>query len=432
MPLFEYEAVDTGGKRQRGELEASSRAQALDRLARQRINPLNLREKSSSAGTDRAERKSRRRDRKPSTSSESRSVADSKVAVRPTSGSVRLRKKEILQFTEELADLLDSGVRLEAALGVIAGRKGSRNVGEMAARVRESLREGLSLSVALRRGSPSFDELYLNMVQAGEQSGALGTILRRQQEQLSMVEDLKSRIRGALIYPAFMILAAGALMLVFMTFLVPQMRSLFSMGEESMPLVTQLMIQFSELVAGWWWLGLLIIGLLIFGFRTLVRNQEGRLWWDEKKFRIPKAGKVMSTGLFAQIAQTMAVLLRNGIPLVGTLRLVEAATPNRYVKEALGEALELVSDGASLSRSLARTGVFPGEFVDAVVMGEQTGDLSVALEKAAARYDKELGKNISALTAMIQPAIIVLMAIMVGLIAFSMMSGIFQAVNSLR
>lgn len=432
MPLFEYEAVDTGGKRQRGELEASSRAQALDRLARQRINPLNLREKSSSAGTDRAERKSRRRDRKPSTSSESRSVADSKVAVRPTSGSVRLRKKEILQFTEELADLLDSGVRLEAALGVIAGRKGSRNVGEMAARVRESLREGLSLSVALRRGSPSFDELYLNMVQAGEQSGALGTILRRQQEQLSMVEDLKSRIRGALIYPAFMILAAGALMLVFMTFLVPQMRSLFSMGEESMPLVTQLMIQFSELVAGWWWLGLLMIGLLIFGFRTLVRNQEGRLWWDEKKFRIPKAGKVMSTGLFAQIAQTMAVLLRNGIPLVGTLRLVEAATPNRYVKEALGEALELVSDGASLSRSLARTGVFPGEFVDAVVMGEQTGDLSVALEKAAARYDKELGKNISALTAMIQPAIIVLMAIMVGLIAFSMMSGIFQAVNSLR
>lgn len=423
MPEFHYEAVNQEGKRQHGELEAASRGQAFDRLTRMQLRPLELREKNAGKSSGlRTVSKSKKRT--PVVSAERR--------IERRTGGVKLRKKEILQFTEEMADLLDSGVRLEAALGVIAGRKESRHSGEMAHQVRESLREGVSLSVALRRASPSFDELYLNMVQAGEQSGALGTILRRQQEQLGMIEDLKSRIRGALIYPAFMILAAGALMLVFMTFLVPQMRSLFSMGEESMPLVTQLMIQFSEGVASWWWVGVLLIGLLVFGFKTLISKPEGRLWWDEKKFLLPQAGKVMSTGLFAQVAQTMAVLLRNGIPLVGTLRLVEAATSNRYVRGALSEALESVSDGASLSRALSRTGVFPGEFVDTVVLGEQTGDLAASLEKAAARYDKELGKSISSLTAMIQPAIIVLMAVMVGLIAFSMMSGIFQAVNSLR
>lgn len=423
MSWFHYEAVNQEGKRQSGELEAASRGQAFDRLTRMQLRPLDLRERSGDKPA-RSTATARGKKRAPAVSAE-------RGEERRTGG-VKLRKKEILQFTEEMADLLDSGVRLEAALGVMAGRKESSSVGAMAGQARESLREGLSLSVALRRASPSFDELYLNMVQAGEQSGALGTILRRQQEQLAMVEDLKSRIRGALIYPAFMILAAGVLMLVFMTFLVPQMRSLFSMGEESMPLVTQLMIQFSEGVASWWWIGVLVVGLLVWGFRMLVSKPEGRLWWDEKKFLIPQAGRVMSTGLFAQVAQTMAVLLNNGIPLVGTLRLVEAATSNRYIRGALTEALESVSDGASLSRALSRTGVFPGEFVDTVVLGEQTGDLAASLEKTAARYDKELGKSISSLTAMIQPAIIVLMAVMVGLIAFSMMSGIFQAVNSLR
>jgi type II secretory pathway component PulF len=424
MSRFQYEAVDGGGKRQSGELDADSRGQAFDRLSRQQLRPLRIHEVAEDT----------RRSQKTSSRSQ-RNVPKAVVArdkLVATGNGVRLRKREILQFTEELADLLDSGVRLEAGLGVLAGRKESKSVGELAARVRESLREGLSLSVALKRASPSFDELYLNMVQAGEQSGALGTILRRQQEQIAMVEELKSKIRGALVYPAFMIFAAGALMLVFMTFLVPQMRTLFSMGESSMPLITQLMIRFSEGVLHWWWLGLLLIGGIITSFRLWIQSPKGRLWWDEKKLRIPRAGRVMATGMYAQLAQTVSVLLTNGIPLTGTLRLVQAATPNRYVKAALEDVQESVADGVSLSRALHRTGGFPGEFVDAVVLGEQTGDLAASLQKAATRYDKELAKSISALTAVIQPIIIVFMAVMVGLIAFSMMSGIFQAVNSLR
>ncbi len=424
MARFLYEAVDGSGKRQSGELEADSRGQAFDRLTRQQLRPLRLGEL--------AEVVKQRPKPRSNTEKSPRKEETSRVDFGTVGKGVRLKKREILQFTEELADLLDSGVRLEAGLGVLAGRKESRSVGAVAAHVRESLREGLSLSVALKRASPSFDELYLNMVQAGEQSGALATILRRQQEQIAMIEELKGKIRGALVYPAFMILAAGALMLVFMTFLVPQMRTLFSMGESSMPLVTQLMIRFSEGVLHWWWLGLLLIGGAIAAFRFWIHSPTGRLWWDEKKLLLPRAGRVMATGMYAQVAQTLSVLLTNGIPLTGTLRLVQAATPNRYVKAALEDVQESVSDGASLSRALNRTGVFPGEFVDAVVLGEQTGDLAASLQKAAARYDKELAKSISALTAIIQPVIIVFMAIMVGLIAFSMMSGIFQAVNSLR
>ncbi len=419
MPVFSYQALDGTGRRVEGRVEAGSRNEAFDRLARQRLQPLNLDETHAATAAT-------------ASASHHTTSAPAKSAERGPVGPVRLSRRQLLDFTEEMADLLDSGMQLEGALGVLATQKGGSPLVPLARQVRELLREGQSFSSALRRTSRSFDELYLNMVQAGEQSGALGKILRRQQQQLLMMEDLKSRVRGALIYPAFMIFAAAVLMLVFMTYLVPQMKSLFGSGGAGMPLVTRVLIGFSEGVLHYWWLGAIIIAALITGAKMALRTPGGAAFWDEQKLRLPRVGRVVANGIFAQIAQTLAVLLQNGVPLLGSLRLVQAATPNARLNHALALARDRVADGASLSQALGRTDVFPPEFLNLVVLGEQTGDLPKALEKAAARFDKELNKSISALTAMIQPVIIIIMALLVGLIAFSMMSGIFQAVNALR
>ncbi len=412
MPTFSYEALDAQGRRVKGEVEASGRSQAFAELQGRGQNPLNLEEKADASHPQ-------------PTSTDLKDVQSAE-------GEMSLPRKDIIHFTEELADLLDSGMQIEPALASIEGRKNVSTLKPLSALVRRYLREGASFSVALRRASPSFGELYINLVQAGQQSGALKVILRRQLAQMIVIEDLKSRVRGALIYPSFMIVAAIALTAIFVGYLVPQLQSLFTLGHGKMPLITQLLIFSSHILVRWWWLILITIGLSVWGFSFFVKRPGGRAWWHAFQLKIPGAGRVLMDSACSQLAHTLATLVKNDISLINALRLVRAATSNVCLQAALDKAIAEVSDGSTLSRALSRRKFFPDEFTDLVALGEQTGDLAGALERAACRYDKELDRSTAALTQLIEPMLIIVMAVMVGVIAFSMMSGIFQAVNALR
>lgn len=411
MSTFRYEALDAAGKRVKGEVEAAGRPQAFAELEGRGQHPLVLEEK---AGGD------------PSSGS-----PDSKGAPVP-SGGLSLPRKDIIRFTEELADLLDSGMQIEPALASIGSRRTVSRLQPLSAEVRRRLREGASFSVALRGASPSFGELYLNLVQAGQQSGALKVILRRQLAQMIVIEDLKSRVRGALIYPSFMIVAAIGLTGIFVGYLVPQLQSLFTMGHGKMPLITQLLILSSHVISRWWWLILIGIGLAVWAFSAYVSRPIGRAWWHAFQLRLPGAGPVLLNSACSQLAHTLATLIKNDITLLAALKLVRAATVNVCMQAALDRCVVEVSDGSTLSRALGRRKLFPDEFTDLVALGEQTGDLAGALERAATRYDKELARSTASLTQLIEPMLIIIMAVMVGVISFSMMSGIFQAVNALR
>ncbi len=412
MPAFTYEAVQRGGGRKRGEIDARSRAEACDKLERNNLQPLWLKVKGE----------------KEETPSKDSATADP----RAHKGGYRLNAKQIMQFTEELSDLLEAGLQLEQALRVMENRKENSSLKLVSTYLRNEVREGVNFSTAMRKASPNFGELFCNLVAAGEQGGALHAILKRTLDYQKLVAELKSKVVSALVYPAFIGFAGLMLIVLFVSYLVPQLGMLLGTTGNKMPLATALLISISQFLGAYWWL--ILIGLVGLGLlcRWWVNTKPGRAWWDRNQLRVPLVGRILSAKFFAQFAQTLATLTSNGIALHGALKLTCAATPNTFLRTVLGKVTDDVGEGITFSQAVARTKAFPSVFIDMLVVGEQTGNLPLALEKAGDRYDKELNIAIATLTTMIQPAVIVAMAGVVGVVAYSMMGGIFQAVSGLR
>lgn len=406
MSVFEYQALQADGRAVSGELQALSRSEAYQKLDRENLQPVYVRAKGLLENTT--------------------------AAVANPTGPIILSKTQVILFTEELSDLLEAGLQLEQALRMMENREEMSALKTVTAVLRQRVREGHSFSSSLRGASPSFDDLYCNLISAGEISGALGQIMRRQGRYLLTISELQSRVISALIYPSFITGAGILLMFLFMTVLVPKLTSLFTKSGKQMPFLTQMLISVSNFMAQYWWL---LIGLAIgafFAFFMTIKKPAGRRWWDEKKLKLPLFGPVMCSRFYVQFCQTLATMILNGIPLLNGLRLMKGATMNVFLRELLQKAEELVAEGASLSRALKRVGHFPALLIDMIAVGEQTGDLGTALEKVGARYDKELNVRIQRLTALIQPTIIVMMAVLVGIVAYSMITGIFDSISGLR
>jgi len=407
MPAFIYEAIVPGGGRTRGTLEAKSRQEALAQLSRQRLQPIRLQQEGATGAT--------------------RSV--------PSAGSAapserQMSEAQIISFTEELGDLLDAGLQLEGALKMMEQRSEASAVKAVAESLRTQVREGVSLSRALKTASASFSDLYCNLVSAGEVSGALGSILQRQVVYLKKLSDLKGRVIQALIYPMFVTGAGILLMGLFVVVLVPQLETLFK--TQKPPLITQLLLGTSRFLVQWGWMVLALLALGGIGFWQAIQKPAGRLWWDQARLKIPVAGPVLEAAFYAQFSQTLANLLGNGVTLLQAMQLVSRATPNSCYRVRLEKASEQISEGYSLSRALRQVGGFADTFLDLVAVGEQTGELAKALDKAGARYEKEMDRRIQRITALIQPVIIVVIALVVGAVVYSIITSIFDAMSGMR
>jgi len=339
---------------------------------------------------------------------------------------------QLILFTEELADLLDAGLQLQQALSIMVERQQHPAIKKVSGLLRDSLRDGSTLAVALRDASPSFDELYCNLVAAGEASGSLTKILKRLANSLTILHELQMRVVQAMIYPAFMILACIGLIVVFMVVLVPQLTTLLTSTNQELPKPTQMLIAMSGgFVTHWWRILLGIVGALIL-FQVIKALPAGRLWWDRLKVKIPLFGPVMACRYFAAFSQGLANLVGNGVPLLSGLKLMVKATSNRFYRMRLQQVVQKVEEGDPFSIALRQVRAFPMLLVDLTAVGEQTGDLGRSFEKAAMRYDKELNTRIARLTAIITPVIIVIMAVVVTIVAYSIVTAIFKSVNGIR
>ena len=348
------------------------------------------------------------------------------------SGPVKLKKKDIVLFTEELSELLGAGLQLEPALRVMETREELGTLKNVTATLRQEVRDGTNFSVALRKASPSFGDLYCSLAHAGEVSGALSTILKRQAKYLVTLQDLQSRVMFALIYPSFLVGSGIAVIVLFVTFLIPKLTMLLQSTQSDMPAIGQFMLDMSDFLKAWWWaLLLLVIGSIV-GFRAYITADRNREWWDETKLNLPLFGKVFRARFFVQFLETLANLVGNGLTLLRALELSREATPNLFLKKRVGEIIDLVGEGGSLSKTMKRVGFFPPLLLDMVAVGEQTGQIGPSLERAAHRYDKELGKDIDKISALIQPVIVVTMAVLVGIMAYMMISVIFETISGLN
>jgi type II secretory pathway component PulF len=411
MALFSYHAVSRDGGRVSGQVEAQSRAEAFRKLDRERLQPISLVQQ----------------DIVETNGPQPRAGAESAVT-----RNIRLSGSQIILFTEEMSDLLDAGMQLEPALRVMEGRNELSSIKSVASALRQQVREGSSLSSALRLVSPSFGDLFCNLVAAGELSGSLPQLLRRQATFLVTLDDLRKKVVSALIYPAMIFVLGIGLIFLFMSYLVPQLTTLFQKTGRDLPLLTRILVQTSDIFSHYWWAIVGGIAAVVLGFLQLIRTAPGRRWWHRTQLRLPLFGSVLRGRFYAQFSETMANLIANGIPLLNSLRLMTSAIGNLHLRGLMEKVVDMVREGGSLSRALQRVGEFPPLFIDMIAVGEQTGDLAQALERVGRRYDKELNIKIQRLTALVQPVVILVMAAMVGVIAYSIINGIFDAVSGLR
>lgn len=436
MAQFFYKALRSDGSVTTGELEANDRADAFRRLDRKGLQPVSL-DVGGVAGVLKngaTKTKSKGTGKIAGDKGDAAATAAAKTAAAKEANTapIKLKRTQVVLFTEELSDLLSAGLQLEPALRIMESREELGPMKSLARRVREKVRDGTSFSNALRQCSPSFGDLYCNLAAAGEVSGALSTILQRQAEYLVTMQDLQSKVLFAMIYPSFLVGSGIGVAVLFVTFLIPKLTKLIESTGGQLPGGAKLVIALSDILGSYWWLFLILIVIVVLLFRWAINSEQYRPVWDKEKLKIPLFGAVLSTRFYVQFLETLANLIANGLPLLRGLELSRNATTNIFLKNLVSKVVDYVAEGGALSRGLKRVGFFPSLLVDMVAVGEQTGDISQSLQRASERYDKELAKTIEKIGALIQPVVILVMALIVGTMAYFMISVIFETISSVR
>lgn len=405
MPKFAYQALDAQGKKVRGELDARSRADAFTQLSRLKLQPVSVR-----------------------LPEEGNSASDSAAPQEQ----IKLTQAQIIFFSDEVSTLIDSGLQLEGALKVLEDMDEHANLKKVSYLTRQKLREGSTFSNALRSSSPSFGELYCTLISAGEIGGMVSQIMRRQCEYMTAMQELRGKIIQSLIYPSFIFASGVVVIIIFVTFLIPQLRVLLDKTGKKLSLPAEILLGASTFAEHYALLILILLGLAGTAFYFYIRSEAGRHWWHRFQLNIPLIGPILSSRFYAQFSNTLANLIANGVPLLSAMQLLRKASTNVYFYQQLGRVSEDLSEGSALSRAMTKANCFPGTMVDLVKVGEQTGELDRSLAKVGLRYERDMLRRIQRLTAIIQPTILVILAVVVGGVVIAIVTSIFEAVAGLR
>lgn len=419
MPTFAYQASDAAGRDVSGSIEAPDKASAVRQLTGRGLRPFQVKEgavKTSVRGV------------KSATSAK----AKGRAAEAETSGPLKISGRQLQIFTEELAELLEAGMRLEQALKLMEGKGAAATHNRIASRLGSLIREGHPFSNALKQTSPSFNELYCAVAAAGEAGGSLSESMKRQGQYLAKVRELKSQVAVALIYPGFLGFSAVAVTVLFTTFLIPRLSGMMSRMRGGVPRGVQIILDFSAFMRSYWWMLLAGGALLFLLFWVWSGSKQGKPVWDETKLKIPFFGNVLMANFHTQFLETLASLTGGGLPLLKGLELAARISANHFIQKQLVNVIDGVRDGTALSRSLEKTTLFPTNLLEMVRIGEHTGDISGTLRRAADRCGRELEKSLEKLMAMLQPMIILVMAGLVGVMAYMMITIIYDTVATLN
>ena len=349
-----------------------------------------------------------------------------------TNSRLKIPHGQLLIFTEQLGHLLQAGMTLDEGLSVLEKRIKQPRVQQMTHAMHQALIDGRSFSQALRDFPKIFPAIYVNLVAAGEASGALPDILSRLVEHLMQAKNLRDRVQQALIYPAFLALAGAGLITMFITFMVPQLTSFMTQNGGALPLPTRILLGANHLIVGYWWVAALLVVAGGIGFRAFVRTDEGRIAWDRFRLFVPGYGRIIRHRYYAQFSRTLGTLMENGIPLLKAIDLVTEIAGNRYLEVRLAEVRRAVIDGATLSAALSTQKLFPDLFTDMMAVGEQTGHFAQTMQTIADVYERELDRTVRVISALIPPFIIVLIATIVGFVVYSILSAVFEMTSSLQ
>lgn len=399
MPVYEYQALTNKGKNVKGILDADSPAQARSRLKASGKYPIAI-EESRKKHTDRSYRKIHLFD--------------------------RVKSQDIAVVTRQLATLLGAGIPLVQALTSLIEQTSNKVLKSVIAQIKDEVNEGNTLTTAMENHPKYFSSIFVNMVKAGEASGSLDVVLEKLADFSEKQEALRGRLQAALIYPAFMAVIGAGILFILITYIVPNITQVFKEMDKVLPLPTQLLIGFSEVLRTKWWLLAVAVFMLVVLFRMIARSGFGRSSLDRLKFRMPVLGSVVHKVLLARFSSTMASLLDSGVGLLPSMQIVRALVNNVHMAGVIDNAIMNIQKGKSMTDALANSEWFPPMFTQMLAVGEQSGQLEKMLHKIASAYEREVDTAVSGLTALIEPLMIVGMGVAVGFIVLSILLPIFE------
>jgi len=416
MPQFSYKARRRSGEVVEGMLEVADRSAALVQIERLGLFPVAVDAAKGGAAVA-VERAAGRK-------------ADWRGLLPPTLRAAMSQKRkpklqELATFTQQLANLLSSGMPLTVALNSMTHLESKGISADVSKELKQDVMEGRSLSDSMAKQPRIFSDLYVNMVRAGESSGALVEVLRRMADHFERFAQVQSKFTSALVYPAFVTVVGICIMFFFMTYMLPKFMAIFEDMKVPLPMMTQILVSISHLFANYWWLMIMLVIAAVVLFKRFQATAEGRRKIDHWRMNAPLFGKVIKLNLFGQFARTLSTLLENGVPVLTALKITEQIIPNSIVKDAISKTREEVTDGKTIAQPLARSKIFPQLMVDLVKIGEDTGDVPGALKNVADTYENELSIALRILTNMIEPLMIIVMAVGVGFLLLSVLSAMF-------
>lgn len=407
MPVYEYKALDAGGKSISGIIDAESSPAARQKLRATRIYPVSI----SEAKKDAEKKESR--------------LSGLHVFS-------RVKPAEVALMTRQLATLLTAGFPLVTAIDTLVPQSSSPAFRKILTQVKDSIVEGNSFSGALSLFPAIFSPVYINMVSAGESSGTLEIVLDRLADIAEKREKLKNRIQSALAYPILMSFVGAGVLIFLLTYIVPTISGIFEDMGQTLPTVTRVMIAVSSVLKSWWWVFVLLFIAGFFVFRYIRRTEKGGYAIDRIILRIPMIGELVRKVAVARFSRTLGSLLENGVSLLQAMDIVRNIVGNRILSEAIRNASIEVGKGKGLSPALTETRVFPNLSLQMIQVGEQSGELENMLTRIADVYETEVETTVANLAALLEPVMILVMGVVVGFIVLSICIPIFKMSTLMR
>lgn len=404
MPVFAYRGLAPSGRNVTGVIDADSARNARGKLRELGIFPTTLAEELDSAAGQR-----------------SRDWRSWIPVVRR-----KIPAPELALLTRQMSTLLGAGVQLVDVLATLAEQSGRPHVKRMLSQVRERVREGSSLADALAAHPEIFSDLYVGMVRVGEAAGALEPVLDRLADYSERQSEFVSKVRGALTYPAIMIVAGFLIMGFLVTYVIPQVATIFEQQHSVLPLMTRVLIAASDILSGYWLE--IIIGIIgmIAGIAFALSTRRGRRFYDTWILRMPYLGPTVTRIVCARFARTLATLLESGVQLLPALTAVQRVVTNELLAEAVEQSRDSIREGHGMGQTLQRSGLFPPLLIEMIKVGERSGELERMLERVADNYEREVDASLGQLTTLLGPLMTILMGAVILIMMLSVLQPIFQ------
>ncbi|RMG58714.1 MAG: type II secretion system F family protein [Deltaproteobacteria bacterium] len=396
MPRFVWEGRSRSGAIVTGEMEAPSEAVVLAQLRRQQVTPVKIKPKGLS------------------------------LEIKIPGMKQKVPLKDIAVFTRQFATMIDAGLPLVQCLDILGAQQQNKTFSEVIGKVKEDVESGSSFADALRKHPKVFDDLYVNLVEAGEVGGILDTILSRLAAYQEKSIKLRKQIKGAMIYPATIITVAVVVTIVLLVYVIPIFAKMFTDFGQALPAPTMFVINLSNTVRQYFYVFLIGIVLLFLSIRLIYRTQKGRLAIDKLLLKMPIVGDILLKVSVARFSRTLGTMVSSGVPILESMEIVARSAGNKVIENAVYSARESISEGKTIAQPLEDIKVFPPMVTQMISVGEATGALDQMLNKIADFYEEEVDAAVAALTSMLEPMLMIFLGVTIGGLVISMYLPIFK------